>query len=134
MKAVFLSALLATLLFVVASFTGWSQTAHHAARGSEPATDSSWDDLIAGMETMHHAMASVRRSGDSDADFVRLMLPHHQAAIDMARTQLMYGKDPQMRRLAQEIITEQQSEIELMNLWLKNHDGGSSNTLAPAHQ
>jgi uncharacterized protein (DUF305 family) len=47
------------------------------------------------------------------------MLPHHQAAIDMARTQLLYGKDPQMRRLAQEIITDQQLEIELMQRWLK---------------
>jgi uncharacterized protein (DUF305 family) len=47
------------------------------------------------------------------------MLPHHQAAVDMAKTQLLHGKDPQMRRLAQEIITDQQSEIELMQLWLK---------------
>lgn len=80
-----------------------------------------WSDLTAAMERMHSAMASVGRSGDSDIDFVRLMLPHHQAAIDMARTQLLYGKDPQMRRLAQEIITDQQSEIDLMQLWLKQH-------------
>jgi uncharacterized protein (DUF305 family) len=46
------------------------------------------------------------------------MLPHHQAALDMAKAELMYGQDPQMRRLAQEIITEQESEIELMQLWL----------------
>jgi uncharacterized protein (DUF305 family) len=51
-----------------------------------------------------------------------LMLPHHQAAIDMAKTQLLYGKDPQMRRLAQEIITDQQSEIELMQRWLKQRE------------
>jgi uncharacterized protein (DUF305 family) len=70
---------------------------------------------------MHTATASVERSGNSDVDFVRLMLPHHQAAIDMARAQLLYGEDPQMRRLAQEIITDQQSEIELMQLWLKQH-------------
>lgn len=81
-----------------------------------------WSDLNAAMERMHSAMASVGRSGDSDIDFVRLMLPHHQAAIDMARTQLLYGKDPQMRRLAQEIIADQQSEIELMQLWLKQHE------------
>jgi len=73
------------------------------------------------MEKMHRAMASVEASGDGDVDFVRLMLPHHQAAIDMAKTQLLYGKDPQMRRLAQEIITDQQSEIALMHLWLKQH-------------
>ena len=71
------------------------------------------------MDKMHMAMGAVKRSGDSDVDFVRLMLPHHQAAIDMAKTELLYGKDAQMRRLAQEIITDQQLEIELMQRWLK---------------
>jgi len=71
---------------------------------------------------MHMSMGSIKASGDSDVDFVKLMIPHHQAAIDMAKTQLLFGKDPQMRRLAQEIITDQQSEIELMNLWLKQYD------------
>ena len=85
--------------------------------------DTDWSDLNAAMERMHTATASVERSGNSDMDFARLMLPHHQAAIDMARAQLLYGTDPQMRRLAQEIITDQQSEIELMQLWLKQHGG-----------
>ena len=80
-----------------------------------------WVEFMASMEKMHAAMASVEPSGDNDVDFIRLMLPHHQAAIDMAKTQLIYGKDPQMRRLAQEIITDQQSEIDLMQLWLKQH-------------
>ena len=88
-------------------------------RGSQQTADPDWSQLIASMDKMHMAMKEVQRSGDSDVDFVRLMLPHHQAAIDMAKTQLLYGKDPQMRRLAQEIITGQQSEIELMQLWLK---------------
>jgi len=70
------------------------------------------------METMHEAMAAVEPSGNDDTDFVNLMLPHHEAAIDMARTELLYGSDPQMRRLAQEIITDQESEIQLMRLWL----------------
>jgi len=78
-----------------------------------------WTALSGTMRQMHTAMMSVRTSGESDADFVNLMLPHHQAAIEMAKVQLMYGKDPQMRRLAQEIITDQQSEIDLMQLWLK---------------
>ena len=71
------------------------------------------------MDKMHMAMGAVKRSDDSDVDFVKLMLPHHQAAIDMAKTELFYGKDAQMRRLAQEIITDQQLEIELMQRWLK---------------
>jgi len=78
------------------------------------------------MHVMHAAMASVRPSGDNDADFVRLMLPHHQAAIDMAKTQLACGQDPQMRRLAQEIIADQQSEIQLMQLWLRQREAKSS--------
>ena len=77
------------------------------------------------MEKMHTAMASIKPSGDDDADFVRFMLPHHQAALDMAKAELTHGKDPQMRRLAQEIITDQQSEIELMQLWLERHGSGS---------
>ena len=71
------------------------------------------------MDKMHVAMGAIKRSGNSDVDFVRLMLPHHQAAIDMAKTQLVYGKDAQMRRLAQAIITDQQLEIQLMERWLK---------------
>ena len=84
--------------------------------------DPAWSELIASMEKMHMAMGAVSRSGNSDVDFVWLMIPHHQAAIDMAKTQLLFGKDPQMRRLAQEIITDQQLEIELMQGWLKQRE------------
>jgi uncharacterized protein (DUF305 family) len=93
------------------------------AHGDQLSAEDYWSELIASMDKMHMAMGAVKRSGDSDVDFVRLMLPHHQAAIDMAKTELLYGKDPQMRRLAQEIITDQQSEIELMQLWLKQQHG-----------
>ena len=84
-----------------------------------------WFELTSSMEKMHSGMASVEPCGDSDVEFVRLMTPHHQGAIDMARTQLLYGRSPEMRRLAQEIITDQQSEIELMRLWLKKQGGGN---------
>jgi uncharacterized protein (DUF305 family) len=83
------------------------------------AGDSMWSDLLASMDKMHASMNAAKPSGDGDADFVTLMLPHHQAAIDMAKAELIYGTDPQMRRLAQEIVADQQSEIELMQLWLK---------------
>jgi uncharacterized protein (DUF305 family) len=77
------------------------------------------------VDKMHAEIASIKPTGDNDADFVRFMLPHHQAALDMAKAELTYGTDPQMRRLAQEIITDQQSEIELMQLWLKQHESSS---------
>ena len=86
--------------------------------GHMAAHDTSWAALMKDMKSMHTAMAAVEPSGNEDADFVNLMLPHHQAAVDMARTELLHGNDPQMRRLAQEIITDQESEIQLMRLWL----------------
>jgi uncharacterized protein (DUF305 family) len=93
------------------------------ANSGQSTVDPDWSELIASMDKMHMAMKAIKPSGNSDVDFVRLMLPHHQAAIDMAKTQLLYGKDPQLRRLAQEIITDQQSEIELMQLWLRQQHG-----------
>ena len=104
---------------------GFLRTSSHAeahAPSSQPNADPNWSELIASMNKMHMAMEAVEYSGNSDFDFVRLMLPHHQAAVDMAKTQLLRGKDPQMRRLAQEIITDQQLEIEVMQLWLKQHE------------
>ncbi len=93
---------------------------------SQLTPDPDWSELIASMDKMHMAMKAVARSGNPDVDFVRLMVPHHQAAIDMAKTQLLYGKDAQMRRLAQEIITDQQLEIELMQRWLKQRESAST--------
>jgi Domain of unknown function (DUF305) len=90
--------------------------------GNTAGVDAGWSELNSSMQKMHAAMASVKPSGKSDVDFVRLMVPHHQAAIDMAKTELLHATDPQIRRLAQEIITDQQSEIELMQLWLKQHE------------
>jgi uncharacterized protein (DUF305 family) len=113
------------LLILISSFALSQAPAAHHSRDPNP-SDPAWSALMTHMEKMQSTMTSVQPTGDSDVDFVKLMLPHHQAAINMARTQLMYGKDPQMRRLAQEIITDQQSEIELMELWLKQHDSPQS--------
>jgi uncharacterized protein (DUF305 family) len=92
------------------------------ARGGTAATEPGWSELMGSMRKMHEAMASVEPSGFIDVDFVKLMLLHHEAAIDMAKLQLVHGNDPQLRRLAQEIITDQKSEIDLMQLWLKQHE------------
>ena len=59
------------------------------------------------------------RAGDADRDFAAMMIPHHQGAIDMARAQLRFGRDPVLRRLAQGIIVEQQQEIAVMREALK---------------
>jgi uncharacterized protein (DUF305 family) len=109
------------ILSVLIAAVGLAAPQQAPRREADTVPGNDWSELTASMKTMHAAMASVGSSGNSDVDFVRLMLPHHQAAIAMAKTQLLYGKDPQMRRLAQEIITDQQSEIDLMQLWLKQH-------------
>jgi hypothetical protein len=69
----------------------------------------------AAMTTMMNDMA-VKPTGDVDADFVAMMVPHHQGAIDMALAVLRHGHNPQIRRLAQEIIVTQQQEIAAMRL------------------
>ena len=92
-------------------------------------TEKAFDQLMGeAMNLMHRDMHNAQYSGDADHDFVTMMIPHHQGAIDMAKAVLLYGKDPQMRRLAQEIITDQQSEIQLMQLWLKQHQVNSQSS------
>lgn len=73
------------------------------------------------MTIMDRGMAGAPTSGEPDHDFVTMMIPHHQGGIDMAKVLLVKGTDPEMRRLAQAIITDQQNEIELMQLWLSRH-------------
>jgi uncharacterized protein (DUF305 family) len=97
----------------------------HRGQGEQD-RGAAWSEFGRSMEKMHAGMRSIKPSGDSDVDFVKLMMPHHRAAIDMAKTELVYGEDPQMRRLAQEIITDQQSETELMQLWLRDHEISSA--------
>ena len=77
------------------------------------------------MERMDRQMAKAPMNGNVDHDFASMMIPHHQGAIDMAKAELMYGKDPVMRRLAQEILVDQQSEIDAMQLWLEKTGEGN---------
>lgn len=88
------------------------------SRHGRARSDECWSEMQASVAHMHAALHAATRTGDSNRDFVRLMLPHHQAALAMAETQLRCGTDPALRRLAHEIIVDQQSEIDLMTLWL----------------
>ncbi|MBB2926412.1 DUF305 domain-containing protein [Paraburkholderia silvatlantica] len=94
-----------------------------SSRDSEEASFLSEND--AAMTKMMAGMAA-RPTGDIDRDFVATMIPHHQGAIDMAKAELRHGHNEQLRRIAQEIVVEQQQEIVAMRLAV--HD---SNT-APA--
>lgn len=111
---------IATLIISTTRSPAYPQHSHDA---SQPVSGNpAWTELQQSMQAMHETMSSLNSSGNHDEDFVRLMLPHHQAAIDTAKSELIHGQDPQMRRLAQEIIADQESEIELMRLWLKQHN------------
>ena len=69
---------------------------------------------------MHEAMA-IDFTGDADVDFVRGMIGHHQGAIDMAKIVLENGADPEVRKLAQNVIAAQTAEIDWMRKWLDAH-------------
>ena len=58
-------------------------------------------------------------AGDADVDFVRSMIPQHQAAVDMAKIVLQHGRDEQIRKLAAVVIREQEREIAAMQAWLR---------------
>jgi hypothetical protein len=69
---------------------------------------------------MHRMMSAmmVKPTGDIDRDFAEMMIPHHQGAIEMAEAEIRYGKNEQLKRIAQEIIVDQQQEIAAMRLAL----------------
>jgi uncharacterized protein (DUF305 family) len=74
-------------------------------------------DNVSAMTKMMISMG-IRPSGNVDTDFVAMMVPHHQGAIEMARAELRYGRNEQLKRLSQEIIVTQQQEIVAMRLAL----------------
>jgi uncharacterized protein (DUF305 family) len=73
------------------------------------------------MQKMQQSMGSVPAGGSADQEFVAMMIPHHQGAIDMARVELKYGKDATLRRLARNIVAAQQKEIKEMRSWQAQH-------------
>lgn len=91
-----------------------------ASASSSPAMPTM--DMKKSMESMHQQMSSMQMTGDADHDFAMMMRIHHQGAVEMAQAELANGKDPQMRKMARNIIAAQKKEIAELDRWLKKHE------------
>lgn len=89
--------------------------------GMATANEEAMKAFAAANEKMMRDMHGIPMSGDADRDFVTMMIPHHQGAIDMAEIVLKYGKDPQVKALAEAIVKAQDKEIADMKDWLAKH-------------
>lgn len=91
-------------------------------QGMQPKGDTGPSSLaFNGINMKMHGAMDITFTGNADVDFVKGMIPHHQGAIDMAKTVLAFGKDPAVRKLAEEIVKAQEAEIALMGEWLKKN-------------
>jgi uncharacterized protein (DUF305 family) len=83
--------------------------------------DDAHKELAAGMAKMRADMMIGMQAADPDIAFNCGMIPHHQGAILMARVELKYGKDPENRKLAEQIIKGQEQQVMMMLAWLQKH-------------
>ena len=116
-KGDFMRLLILLLAFIILNGSAWAQDHKHHKQVSEkqtPEFTKFMKEMDAGMKKMMDDMHSPGYSGDPDVDFLAMMIPHHEGAVEMARLVLIHGRDPLVRKLAEDIIAAQQVEIEAM--------------------
>lgn len=121
MRELFLAATAGLLVLpAVAQQMDHSSTAHdHASTTSTAAEPLAATRAYAEINAKMHQDMDIEFTGDPDLDFILGMIPHHAAAVEMAKVVLEHGKDPMVRDFALQIIQTQDSEIEWMRLWLE---------------
>jgi uncharacterized protein (DUF305 family) len=114
------TAALAAVLLLLVSVSQAQPPHQHGISPPEgtPSAESFTSLMMHAVERMHKDM-NIVPTADPDRDFAAMMIPHHQGAIDMAKVELQFGKNPVLRRLAQGIIVEQLQEIEVMQRELR---------------
>jgi uncharacterized protein (DUF305 family) len=110
-------AIISTLAFAAPAFAEDMQMDMSKPMGDHGPSSHAFAEANAKM----HKDMMVKMTGNADIDFVRGMIPHHQGAIDMAKIELKYGKDPEIRKLAEAVIKAQEAEIAEMNAWLSKN-------------
>lgn len=93
---------------------------HDGQRMQAMPTDPASRAYMQGMQKMNRDMHKPM-TGDADQDFARMMVAHHQGAIDMARVQLQHGSDPTLKAMAQKVVDDQTREIQQLQDWMKQH-------------
>jgi uncharacterized protein (DUF305 family) len=116
-KSVVFAALALCAFFCMAQAVGAEDMKGMAMK---PATSPADKAFAASMKTMMTSM-SGKPTGKPDKDFALMMIPHHQGAIDMAKVELQYGTDRELRQLATDIVAAQQKEIAQMKAWLEKN-------------
>ena len=118
-----LSCALGAIALSAAAFTAQAQIAAPMPAehmGTNHAADAQTSDATRAFQQGEEKMMkdmSRPYSGNVDKDFVAHMLPHHEGAVDMAQVQLKYGKDPELRKMARDIIKSQKQEVAFMKKW-----------------
>jgi uncharacterized protein (DUF305 family) len=106
--------------FLLSAQTVGAEDMKGASMAMKPATSPADQAFAASMKAMMNGM-HTKTTGKPDADFARMMIPHHQGAIDMAKVELQYGADLELRQLATDIVAAQEKEITQMKAWLEKN-------------